>query len=54
MLKGVDMPQRLAELRAIRDPLYAEIADITLATDNRRVARVADLVLQELGLAKAV
>ncbi|MEO8316063.1 MAG: shikimate kinase [Pseudomonadota bacterium] len=54
MLKGVDMPQRLAELRAVRDPLYAEIADITLTTDNRRVGRVAELVMQELGLAKAV
>jgi shikimate kinase len=54
MLKGVDMPQRLAELRALRDPLYAEIADITLTTDNRRVGRVAELVLQELGLEKAV
>ena len=54
MLKGVDMPRRLAELCAIREPLYTETADITLATDNRRVARVAELVLQELGLAKAV
>jgi shikimate kinase len=50
MLKGVDMPQRLAELRAVRDPLYTGIADITLTTDNRRVARVAELVLQELDL----
>ena len=53
MLKGVDMPQKLAELRAVRDPLYAEIADITLATDNRRVAKVAELLLQELAVAKA-
>jgi shikimate kinase len=53
MLKGVDMPQRLAELRAVREPLYNEIADITLATDNRRVARVAEMVMQEIGLAKA-
>jgi shikimate kinase len=53
MLKGVDMPQRLAELRAIRDPLYNEIADVTLVTDNRRVSRVADLVMQQLGLSKA-
>jgi shikimate kinase len=53
MLKGVDMPQRLAELRAIRDPLYTEIADVTLVTDNRRVSRVAELVMQALGLSKA-
>jgi shikimate kinase len=50
MLKGVDMPARLAELRTIREPLYAEIADVTLTTDNRRVSRVAELVLRELGL----
>jgi shikimate kinase len=54
MLKGVDMPTRLAELRAERDPLYAEIADITLTTDNRRVGRVAELVLHQLGLVKVV
>jgi shikimate kinase len=52
MLKGVDMPQRLAELRAVREPLYAGIADITLTTDNRRVARVAELALRELGLTR--
>jgi len=50
MLKGLDMPRRLAELRAIRDPLYAEIADLTLTTDNRRVSKVAELALRELGL----
>ena len=44
-------PARLAELRAVREPLYREIADITLSTDNRRVARVAEMVLEELGLA---
>ncbi len=54
MLKGVDMPQRLAELRAVREPLYAETADVTLTTDNRRVTKVAELVLRELGLARAV
>jgi shikimate kinase len=50
LLKDVDLPARLAELRAIRDPLYREIADVTLSTDNRRVARVAHLVLDELGM----
>ena len=52
MLKGVDMPRRLEELRAQREPLYAETADITLATDNRRVTKVADLVLKGLGLTR--
>ena len=48
LLKGVDMPRRLAELRQARDPLYREIADITLNTDNRRVGKVAELALKEL------
>jgi shikimate kinase len=53
MLKGVDLPKRLEELRALREPLYAETADVTLSTDSRRVSRVADLVLRQLGLEKA-
>jgi shikimate kinase len=53
MLKGVDLPKRLEELRTLREPLYTETADITLSTDNRRVARVAELVLRELGMEKA-
>jgi shikimate kinase len=48
LLKGADLAQRLVELRAQREPLYREIADITLSTDNRRVARVAELILGEL------
>jgi shikimate kinase len=51
LLKGVDMPRRLAELREAREPLYSEIADITLTTDNRRVGKVAEMTLRELGLA---
>jgi shikimate kinase len=50
LLKGVDMPRRLAELREAREPLYREIADITLTTDNRRVGKVAEMTLRELGL----
>ncbi|HMA10763.1 MAG TPA: shikimate kinase [Steroidobacteraceae bacterium] len=49
LLKGSDVAQRLTELRAAREPLYQEIADITLGTDNRRVPRVAELILEELG-----
>jgi shikimate kinase len=49
MLKGVDLPQRLAQLREQREPLYREIADVMLSTDNRRVARVAEMILAELG-----
>ena len=50
LLNDVDLPARLAELRTVRDPLYRDIADITLSTDGRRVARVANMVLAELGL----
>jgi shikimate kinase len=50
LLKVADMPRRLAELREARDPLYREISDITLNTDNRRVGKVAELALKELGL----
>jgi shikimate kinase len=52
LLKGVDMPRRLAELREVREPLYQQIADLTLSTDNRRVGKVADRILQELGLTR--
>jgi shikimate kinase len=50
MLKGADMAQRLEELFRVREPLYREIADITLCTDGRRVPKVAELILGELGL----
>jgi shikimate kinase len=36
-------------LREQREPLYREIADVTLCTDNRRVSRVAEMILGELG-----
>jgi shikimate kinase len=49
LLKGGDLAQRLMDLRATREPLYQEIADLTLSTDNRRVPRVAELILLELG-----
>lgn len=52
MLKGADMPQRLEELGRVREPLYREIADITLCTDGRRVPKVAELILRELGLSR--
>jgi shikimate kinase len=49
LLKGGDLAQRLRDLRATREPLYQEIADFTLSTDSRRVPRVAELILLELG-----
>lgn len=54
MLQGVDMAQRLEELGRIREPLYRETADIILSTDGRRVPKVADLILRELGLSRGL
>ncbi|MEJ0099094.1 MAG: shikimate kinase [Pseudomonadota bacterium] len=50
MLHGTDVSHRLEELCRMREPLYREIADIVLCTDGRRVSKVAELILRELGL----
>jgi shikimate kinase len=44
-----DTATRLGELMDTRAPLYTEIADLVVSTDGRRVARVAEQVLHELG-----
>jgi shikimate kinase len=49
LLKGPDLNTRLEELRAIREPLYRQIADLTVSTDNRRVAKVVEVIQHELG-----
>ncbi len=49
LLQGADKLRKLEEMRAVREPLYREAADITVSTDGRRVSRVADLILRELG-----
>jgi shikimate kinase len=46
LLSNVDPGQRLEELMAVRDPLYRSIADITLATDGRRVKAVAEDIVR--------
>jgi shikimate kinase len=51
---GTDMARRLEQLRELREPLYREIADILVVTDGRRVAKVAELIVQELELAGPV
>jgi shikimate kinase len=48
-LKGSNLGQRLEELRKIREPLYREIADLTVSTDNRRVVKVVEVIRRELG-----
>ncbi len=46
LLQGTVAEERLAELMLVREPLYRAVADLTLATDRRRVAAVADTILQ--------
>ncbi len=46
LLSNVDPAVRLGELMAVRDPLYRSIADITVATDGRRVKVVAEDIVQ--------
>lgn len=45
LLHGVDARERLADLLAIRDPLYRSIADHVISTDHRKVHSVADEIL---------
>jgi len=45
LLYGVDARQRLAELFAIRDPLYRAIADHVIPTDARKVHAVAEEIV---------
>ena len=49
LLLTADPQARLAELMEERAPLYAEIADITVSTDGRRVQSVAEDVQKLLG-----
>ena len=53
LLHGVDPARRLQELLQIRDPLYREIADYTVATNRRRVPQVVDRVAQAYASARA-
>ncbi|HEX4243190.1 MAG TPA: shikimate kinase AroK [Steroidobacteraceae bacterium] len=48
LLNDTDPEQRLAELMQRRAELYAEIADLTVSTDGRRVHVVAEEIHQEL------
>ena len=49
LIAGQDPREKLTELMAHRAPLYAEIADVTVATDGCRVQSVADEILRKLG-----
>jgi shikimate kinase len=48
LLQVTDPEQKLKDLMARRADLYAEIADLTVTTDGRRVQLVAEEIHQEL------
>lgn len=48
LLEGADPRQVLEELMSVRDPLYREIADLTVLTDGRRVNAVAAEIVAAL------
>ena len=48
LLHDTDPEQRLQELMSRRAALYAEIADLTITTDGRRVQLVAEEIHREL------
>lgn len=52
LLFGHDPEQRLAALLAVREPLYREVADYVTRTDHRKVARVAEDVLEAFRAAR--
>jgi shikimate kinase len=46
LLQTEDPKRRLEELLAVRDPLYREIADLTLLTDGRTARDVVNQILR--------
>ena len=52
LLNGTNPQQRLNDLMQHRAALYAEIADITVSTDNRRAQTVAEEIHQKLRAAR--
>ncbi|MEO7774791.1 MAG: shikimate kinase [Steroidobacteraceae bacterium] len=49
LLHNVDPAVRLQQLCIEREPLYREIADHIVSTDNRRVHKVAEFILRATG-----
>jgi len=48
LLESGDPRQILADLLAVRDPLYREIADLVIETDGRKVKAVANEIVERL------
>ncbi len=53
LLHDTDPTTRLAELMQVREPLYREIADLAICTNNRKVSAVAEHVAREYRAASA-
>lgn len=53
LLQTADPAARLAELMAVREALYREVASVVIATDGRKVASVAAEIARRLGAASA-
>lgn len=49
LLRDVDPATKLAELMVQREPLYRGTADVTVATDGRKVQQVVDRILAAIG-----
>jgi shikimate kinase len=54
LLLDTDPVVRLAELMAVREPLYTALADVVVATDRRKVLTVAQAIHAELVAAGAL
>jgi shikimate kinase len=54
LLNDTDPKEKLGELMHQRAALYAEIADLTVSTDGRRVQLVADEIHRELERARSL
>jgi shikimate kinase len=48
LLMNTDPAVRLAELMAVREPLYRSVAHLVVSTDRRKVSAVAEAILEGL------
>jgi shikimate kinase len=48
LLQNIDPATRLAELMIVREPLYQSIAHLVVSTDRRKVASVAEAIMEGL------
>ncbi len=48
LLRNADPAQKLAELMTVREPLYRGLADVTVATDGRKVQQIVEHILRDI------